>query len=186
MTIIPQESSLIHISFLFLPLKTTHSCRFPVSRKIWIWWRKPLQKRHETLLSFVLIFSLISFVTSEEFQDFTNKTIFRRRILHQPLFPATPTPPSEPEPPPPLPPPPLPAKSDNPFFHENANGETPDQPLTPLRPPQAAVVPGVAANNVAVTHLIAPQIASKPMKKVGGDFRRNCDSGNVVGVSFFY
>ncbi|KAJ9564261.1 hypothetical protein OSB04_000227 [Centaurea solstitialis] len=110
------------------------------------------------ILTFLFIFSLFNFVLSKEFQDFTNKTTFYRRILHQPLIPATP----EAEQPPPAPP--TPAKSDHPFFHENPNGQTPDQPPPP--PQAAAVVPGVAANNTAVTHPVAPQPANKPAKKI--------------------
>ncbi|KVI02697.1 Actin-binding FH2 [Cynara cardunculus var. scolymus] len=115
------------------------------------------------ILSFVLIFSFFILVRAKEFQDSTSKAIFQRRILHQPLFPAGPTPPSGPEQPPP--PPPTPTKSDHPFFHENPNGQTPDQALQPPPPPQA-VVAGVTANDTAVTHPIAPQPANKPAKKI--------------------
>lgn len=101
------------------------------------------------LMSFVLI---VSFFTSV-------KPTSHRRILHQPLFPATPTPPPVPELPPSQP---SPTTSDHPFFHENPNGKTPDQTQSP--PPPAATA--VVAANSTVTHPIAPQPANKPAKKI--------------------
>ncbi|CAH1413375.1 unnamed protein product [Lactuca virosa] len=100
-------------------------------------------------MSFMLILSFFTSVT----------TTTHRRILHQPLFPATPTPPAGPELPPSQPSPPT---SDHPFFQENPNGKTPDQTQSPPPPATAA---GESTNTTA-THPIAPQPAAKPAKKI--------------------
>jgi len=92
---------------------------------------------------FIIFLLTLSFFSSV-------KTTTHRRNLHQPLFPATPTP---------SPPPPSssqsPPSSTNPFFHEN----TPDQSQSPPPPP-------VTAANTTVTHPIAPQPANKSGKKI--------------------
>ncbi|KAI3813406.1 hypothetical protein L1987_18128 [Smallanthus sonchifolius] len=90
---------------------------------------------------FITFFYLLSSFT-------TVITTNHRRILHQPLFPVPPSPPSPP------PSPPSPTTSDNPFFHENPNGNLVNTSQSP--PPPA----------VAATHPIAPQPASKPGKKI--------------------
>ncbi|XP_076926819.1 formin-like protein 6 [Bidens hawaiensis] len=106
-------------------------------------------------LTFLLLFSSVANTTTTTVANTTTTVAntSHRRILHQPLFPATQTPP--PSPPPPSPP----TNSDNPFFHENPNENTniPDRPPSP--------VAGVAANTTA-THPIAPQPANKPAKKI--------------------
>ncbi|XP_076922787.1 formin-like protein 6 [Bidens hawaiensis] len=97
-------------------------------------------------LTFLLLFSSVANTTT------TVANTSHRRILHQPLFPATQTPPPSPPSPPPSPP----SNSDNPFFHETPNGNTNTLP---------SPVAGVAANTTA-THPIAPQPANKPAKKI--------------------
>ncbi|KAH6760208.1 formin-like protein 6 [Perilla frutescens var. hirtella] len=68
-----------------------------------------------------------------------------RRILHQPLFPYTSSPPSQPLSPPPPPPPPRPdlPDPDQPFFHELPNGPTVDQGQQ--TPPSSASTTSTAA-----------------------------------------
>ncbi|KAM3286118.1 formin-like protein 6 [Capsicum chacoense] len=100
--------------------------------------------------SFILLL-LLSF--SFQFQDLVAKGN-TRRILHQPLFPVSSTPPS-PSPPPPAEP--VISSPEQPFFPEVPAGSTPDQ--THQTPP-------APANGTPVANSVASTQAAKPVKKV--------------------
>ncbi|XP_060192383.1 formin-like protein 6 [Lycium barbarum] len=97
-------------------------------------------------LSIFFILSLHSSFTSQ-FQDLVAKEN-TRRILHQPLFPVSSTPPPPAEP--------VSSSPDQPFFPEVPTGTTPDQTHQP---------PSAPANGNPVSNSVATQTA-KPVKKV--------------------
>uniref|UniRef100_A0A0V0HLI8 Putative ovule protein n=1 Tax=Solanum chacoense TaxID=4108 RepID=A0A0V0HLI8_SOLCH len=102
-------------------------------------------------LSIFFILSLLSSFTSQ-FQDLVVKEK-TRRILHQPLFPVSSTPPPDSEI---SPPPPAEPVNSQPFFPEVPTGTTPDQTHQP---------PVTPANGTPVSNSVATQPA-KPVKKV--------------------
>ncbi|KAK4712098.1 hypothetical protein R3W88_006611 [Solanum pinnatisectum] len=102
-------------------------------------------------LSIFFILSLLSSFTSQ-FQDLVVKEK-TRRILHQPLFPVSSTPPPDSEISPPTPAEPV---NSQPFFPEVPTGTTPDQTHQP---------PVTPANGTPVSNSVATQPA-KPVKKV--------------------
>ncbi|GJY38030.1 formin-like protein 6 [Tanacetum coccineum] len=95
----------------------------------------------------ITIFVILSFLT-------TVTTTTHRRILHQPLFPVTSSPPPQPPSPPSSP-----ATTDNPFFHSN-----PDDP-NKTSPPQPPSQPSTTTTTNS-THPTAPQPVNKPAKKI--------------------
>ncbi|CAA3026541.1 Hypothetical predicted protein [Olea europaea subsp. europaea] len=110
-----------------------------------------------------LILSLITYfklqITKGEehrFQD-SHGGKKKRRILHQPLFPASSAPPPQSElSPPPPPDRPESPDQDQPFFHELPNGSTPDQ----VQQSPQAPASGTTVGNPVVTQ------PSKPAKKL--------------------
>ncbi|CAN4079767.1 unnamed protein product [Withania somnifera] len=98
-------------------------------------------------LSIYFILSLLASFTSQ-FQDLVAKK-YTRRILHQPLFPVSSTPPSPPTEP-------FISSPEQPFFPEVPAGTTPDQTHQP---------PATPANGTPVSNSVATQPA-KPVKKV--------------------
>ncbi|CAA2956055.1 Hypothetical predicted protein [Olea europaea subsp. europaea] len=110
-----------------------------------------------------LILSLITYfklqITKGEerrFQD-SHGEKKKRRILHQPLFPASSAPPPQSElSPPPPPDRPESPDQDQPFFHELPNGSTPDQ----VQQSPQAPASGTTVGNPVVTQ------PSKPAKKL--------------------
>ncbi|CAL5370975.1 unnamed protein product [Camellia sinensis] len=112
--------------------------------------RAPDHHHHVTHLFILSLF--VSFIVPHQLTSFpdliSNQTI-PRRLLHQPLFPATSAPPPEPPPPPP---PPSSPNSDQPFFPEVPN---PDQTQPPPPPPSA---------NGTTTAAVANPVATQPIK----------------------
>ncbi|XP_009790006.1 formin-like protein 6 [Nicotiana sylvestris] len=98
------------------------------------------------------IFFILLLLTSFTAQDLVAKEN-TRRILHQPLFPVSSTPPLSP-PPPPIEP--VISSPDQPFFPEVPTGTTPDQTQQP---------PASPINGTPVSNPVATQPA-KPVKKV--------------------
>ncbi|KAJ6678312.1 FORMIN-LIKE PROTEIN 6 [Salix viminalis] len=166
-------------------------------------------KAHNLSLFLIVLSSLTTPKTATIIQD----SISQRRILHQPLYPATSAPPPATDPQPPPPPPDSSASSnpDQPFFPEVPNGQTPDpgqpppasavngtvpiptatQPAKPAKKVAIAISVGIVTLGMlsALAFFLYRHRAKHPresQKLVGGDSQRFADESRALPSSFLY
>lgn len=129
-----------------------------------------------------LFFILISLVSAS-----TTSSVIHRRILHQPLFPASSAPPpgtednSLPPPAPPSPDSPVFTDPSQPFFPEVPSGQTPDQTTPP-----APAAPSTTETNGSSIPIAAATQPAKPAKKVAIAISVGIVTlGMLSGLAFF-
>ncbi|KAJ6288770.1 hypothetical protein OIU76_024701 [Salix suchowensis] len=162
-------------------------------------------------LSLFLI--VLSSLTTPETATIIQDSISQRRILHQPLYPATSAPPpaTDSQPPPPPPDSSASANPDQPFFPEVPNGQTPDpgqpppasavngtvpiptatQPAKPAKKVAIAISVGIVTLGMlsALAFFLYRHRAKHPresQKLVGGDSQRFADESRALPSSFLY